>query len=134
MLTQTITLELPAPLYQSAHNIARITNRPIADIVRESLTNTLPPLDDLPDDEVVQLADMSYWDDKRLWSAANEVMSQGKQDEMTTLLDEQMASPLDKARQLDLQNLLDEYGQLMVKKSHAWLLLARRGYKVPVQG
>ena len=28
---------------------------------------------------------------------------------------------------------MDEYGRLLVHKSHAWLLLARRGYKVPVQ-
>jgi hypothetical protein len=28
---------------------------------------------------------------------------------------------------------MDEYSRLLVRKSHAWLLLARRGYKVPPQ-
>lgn len=32
-----------------------------------------------------------------------------------------------------LQELLDTYGQLTVRKAHAYLLLARRGYRVPMQ-
>ena len=39
-------------------------------------------------------------------------------------------SPEDAVR---LQALLEEYGRLLIRQAHAWLLLARRGYHVPIQ-
>jgi hypothetical protein len=61
------------------------------------------------------------------------VMSPIEQTELQNLLDSQGEgdlSPIDAAR---LETLLDIYGRLTVRKAHAWLLLARRGYRVPVQ-
>lgn len=33
----------------------------------------------------------------------------------------------------NLHELMDHYGRMLVRQSHIWLLLARRGYRVPVQ-
>jgi hypothetical protein len=35
---------------------------------------------------------------------------------------------------IDLPDTLNKYGQYTVCKAHAYYLLARRGYRVPVQG
>jgi hypothetical protein len=56
-----------------------------------------------------------------------------EQAKMHELLDCQGASELTPAEHVHLQDLLDVYGRLMVRKAHAYLLLARRGYRVPMQ-
>ncbi|MCB8942139.1 MAG: hypothetical protein H6658_00040 [Ardenticatenaceae bacterium] len=133
MSTQTITVELPESLYRSARQIAEVTKRPIEAIVQESLTHTLPPLDDVGPDEAKILAQLSSLDDMALWREANKMLAVAQQTELTTLLDRQSAGELTESEAAQLQRLMDEYGRLLVHKAHAWLLLARRGYKVPVQ-
>ena len=133
MSTQTITLKLPESLYRSARQIAEVTKRPIEEIVQESLTHTLPPLDDVEPDEAEILARMSSLDDTALWKEANKTLATTQQIELQTLLDSQSTGELTEPETIRLQVLMDEYGRLLVHKSHAWLLLARRGYKVPVQ-
>jgi hypothetical protein len=133
MTTQTITLELPESLYRSARHIAEVTKRPIEEIVQESLTHTLPPLDDVDSGDVEILAQMSTMGDSVLWEEANKILSSEEQSELHSLLDRQSASELTSDESVRLKLLMDEYGRFLVHKSHAFLLLARRGYKVPVQ-
>lgn len=133
MTTQTITLELPESLYRSASQIAQATKRPLADIVKESLAHTLPPLDDLSAEEAEILAHMSSLEDAVLWQEAKMTLPAADQDEVEGLLVQQSAGELSAEEQARLQQLLDKYGRLLVRKAHAWLLLARRGYKVPMQ-
>jgi hypothetical protein len=133
MTTQTITLELPESLYRSARQIAEVTKRPIEEIVQESLTHTLPPLDDVEPDDADILARLSTLDDTGLWGEATKGLSAEEQVELQTLLDQQSAGELTETESVRLSFLMDEYGRLLVYKSHVRLLLARRGYKVPVQ-
>lgn len=133
MALQTITLEIPEELYQSADQMARVVKRPLAELVANSLAHTLPPLDDVPAEEKKSLAELSLLDDARLWEEAAVMLTAEQQAEMHHLLDEQSARELSPEEAAQLEKLLDEYGRLLVRKSHAWLLLARRGYRVPPQ-
>lgn len=133
MTSQTITLELPEELYRSARQIAEATKRPIEEIVQESLTHTLPPLDDVEPGEAELLAKLSTLDDSNLWEEVNKNLPVDDQAEFQALLDKQNAGLLTKNEMVRLQALMDDYGRLLVHKSHAYLLLARRGYQVPVQ-
>lgn len=108
---QTITLELPDSLYRSVTQIARVTKRPLAEI----------------------LAQLSALDDAALWHEFQSGIVEKEQDLLDTLLDGQNAGNLTSEDQQTLAHLLDQYGRLLVRKSHAMLLLARRGYRVPVQ-
>ena len=133
MDTQTITLKLPASLYRSAHQMAKATHRPLEAVLQESIALALPPLDDVPAHEAAELAAMALLDDADLWREARAALTTDQQAELQGLLDrqeEEELSPQDKSR---LQELLDAYGRLTVRKAHAWLLLARRGYQVPTQ-
>lgn len=133
MTKQTITLELPESLYRSARQIAEVTKRPIDEIVQESLSHTLPPLDDVEPEYANILAHLSTLDDTALWDEANKVLSGEEQVELQTLLDQQNTGEITEGDAQRLRFLMDEYGRLLTHKSHAFLLLARRGYKVPVQ-
>lgn len=130
----TVTLDLPESVYRSAQQIAQATKRPLSDVLQESLTHTLPPLDDLPPDEAFELAKLSALNDAALWQIADASMPEGQQIELRSLLDMQsQGAPMSSVEAARLQTLMDVYGKSLVRKSHAWLLLARRGYKVPTQ-
>jgi hypothetical protein len=133
MTTQTITLKLPEPLYRSARQVAKATKQPLEVLLTDSIARTLPPLDDVSPEEAAELAKLASLDDAPLWREARATMKLAEQAAMHELLDRQGDSelmPTDRAR---LQDLLDVYGRLMVRKAHAYLLLARRGYRVPMQ-
>ncbi len=133
MTTQTVTLKLPEPLYRSARQIAEATKQPLEALLTDSIARTLPSLDDVSPAEVAELARLASLDDASLWREARATMNPVEQAMMHELLDHQGArepAPTEHAR---LQDLLDAYGRLMVRKAHAYLLLARRGYRVPMQ-
>ena len=133
MTTHTITLKLPEPLYRSARQVAEATRRPLEAILTDSIARTLPPLDDVSPAEVAELAKLAGLDDASLWREARATMKPVEQAMMHESLDRQGASELTSAEHVRLQDLLDVYGRLMVRKAHAYLLLARRGYRVPTQ-
>ncbi len=130
---QTVTLELPDALYRLAHRMAEATGQSLETVLQHSIAQALPPLDDVPPEEVEDLAALSLLDDAALWREAEQVMNEASQTELHELLDRQGAGELSPVEQTRLQALMDLYGKLMVRKAHAWLLLARRGYRVPVQ-
>jgi hypothetical protein len=105
----------------------------LAEFLQESLMHTLPPLDDVPAEEAEILAHMSTLDDAALWQTSAVTMPESQREELHALLDCQSAGALMPDDAVRLQQLLDAYGRLLVRQSHAWLLLARRGYKVPIQ-
>ena len=133
MATQTITLKLSDSLYRSAHQMAEATHRPVEAVLQESIALALPPLDDVPPEEATELAAMALLDDASLWREARAMLAMEQQEELQRLLDQQEAGELLPEDEGRLQELLDAYGGLMVRKAHAWLRLALRGYQVPMQ-
>jgi len=132
MTVQTITLRLPEPLYRTARQIAQVTKRPIETVLQDSLSAVLPPLDDVEPNEAAELARLALLDDTALWGEARTLMTRAEQTELQDLLDRQGSKALTTVEQARLRELMHIYGQLMVRKAHAYLLLARRGYRVPM--
>lgn len=133
MSTQAVTLELPDSLYRAARQVANVTGQSLEIVLQASIAHTLPPLDDVPPDEAADLAALALLDDADLWRIARATMREKDQVELHELLNQQGAGELTVAEQSRLQTLLDTYGRLTVRKAHAYLLLARRGYRVPMQ-
>ena len=132
MTVQTITLRLPEPLYRTARQIAQVTKRPIETVLQDSLSAVLPPLDDVEPNEAAELARLALLDDAALWGEARTLMTRAEQTELQDLLDRQGSKALTTVEQARLRELMHVYGQLMVRKAHAYLLLARRDYRVPM--
>jgi hypothetical protein len=87
MNTQTVTLELPESLYRTAIQIAQATERPIAEVLQDSLAHALPPLDDLPPEEAVEVAQFSILGDAALWQIGEATLPAEHQAELNRLLD-----------------------------------------------
>ena len=132
MTAQTITLELSEFLYRSARQVTEATKKPVEDVLRDSIAHLLPPLDDVPLKEADELAKLAGLDDAALWRQVRTAMNGFEQGEMHDLLDRQGTGELTSAESGRLRDLLDTYGRLLVRKAHAYLLLARRGYRVPI--
>ena len=130
---QTITLTLPDSLYNSARRISEATQQPLEVVLRNSIAHTMPPLDDVPKEEAAELAAMAVMSDATLWQEARAMMCVNDQAKLRLLTTRQSAGKLSADEKLQLTKLLDVYGRLMVRKAHAWLLLARRGYQTPIQ-
>ena len=118
MTSETVTLQLPEAIYRAARRVAEATHQ---------------PLDDVPADQAADLAALALLDDGALWRVARGELESARQAELHDLLNRQSAGELDAASSGRLQELLDAYGRLTVRKAHAYLLLARRGYRVPMQ-
>jgi len=112
--------------------MAQATRRPIEAVLQDSLTAVLPPLDDVEPEEAAELAQLALLNDAALWAEARSLMTPADQAEMRALLDRQGSKSLKSGEQTRLHELMHIYGQLMVRKAHAYLLLARRGYRVPM--
>ncbi|OIO87750.1 MAG: hypothetical protein AUK03_17520 [Anaerolineae bacterium CG2_30_64_16] len=132
MTLQTITLKLSEPLYRTARQMAQIARQPIETVLQDSLAAVLPPLDDVGPDEAAELTRLALLNDAALWREARALMPPAEQVEMHNLLDRQNSGALRPEEQPRLQELMQLYGRLMVRKAHAYLLLARRGYRVPM--
>ncbi len=130
---QTVAVELSESLYRSARQVAQATQKPLEIVLRDSIANALPPLDDVSPNEATELATLANLDDATLWQESRATMPLTEQAEMHDLLDRQGAGTLTHTEPTRLQDLMDVYGRLMVRKAHIYLLLARRGYRVPPQ-
>lgn len=131
MDTVAVTIRLTDQTRRTAERIASVTQRPLDSVVEASLAQTLPPLDDLPEDESLELAQLSLMEDGALWRLAREMMATAEREELTRLLDHQSDGVLAAPDLGRLNALLEIFGRMTVRKAHARLLLARRGYRLP---
>ena len=132
-MTQTVTLQLPEPVHRAARQVAEATGQPLDAVLQASIAHALPPLEDVPADQAADLAALALLDDGGLWRAARDMMGAEEQAEINRLLDRRGSGRIAGSESARLDELLDRYGRLTVRKAHAYLLLARRGYRVPVQ-
>ena len=133
MDSETVELRIPISLYRAARQVARATDQSVDAVLQASIAHALPPLDDLPEAEAAELAMLSLLDDGALWQAAREELMPDEQAELHRLLDRQAAEALNAAERSSLDAMLESYSWITVRKAHAYLLLARRGYHVPPQ-
>ncbi len=133
MDTETITLDIPESLYRTAQRVAQATHQSLDVVLQTSIAQGLPPLDDVTEEVATELAALGSLDDGALWQATRIAMHAGEQAEIHMLLDRQATDEITIDEKMRLRDLLSIYGELMVRKAHAYLLLARRGYSVPLQ-
>ncbi len=133
MAAETVTLQLPEAIYRASRRVADITRQPLDAVLQAIIAHALPPLEDVTPDQAANLAALVLLDDGSLWRAARITMNAQIQQEMQELLDRQGSGELTAVQAARLAELLQTYGQLTVRKAHAYLLLARRGYRVPMQ-
>ncbi len=131
MTAQTVTLNIPEAIYQSAKRAAEALKRPVEDMIVDTLTATLPLLDDVPSEMIGEIAAMVHLSDEALHGLANSVMPLERQELLHDLLDQQGRGRLDEIGQQQLATLMAEYGRHMVRRAKAMALLMARGKPLP---
>jgi hypothetical protein len=131
MAVQTLKLSIPEPIYQRARQAAEVLQRPVEDVIVDTLATTLPALDDAPAEMVSELAAMARLSDEALQGLANNVIAEERQELLDRLLDEQGRGVLDEAGQRELAALMAEYGRALLRRAKAVALFIARGRPVP---
>jgi hypothetical protein len=131
MTLQTITIQMPDNVYQRARRAAQALQRPTEDVLFDTLSATLPPLDDVPPDMAGELAAMALLSNEVLENMARATMPPERQRQLDDLLERQGRDELDEPGQHQLAELMAKYGRTMLRRAHAVALLAGRGRPVP---
>jgi hypothetical protein len=131
MSVQAVTLNLPDIVYQRAKQAADALNRPLEDVIVNTLATTLPALDDVPPEMAGELATMAQLSDEALHGLANSLLPAARQELLDLLLDQQGRGELDEAGQRELTSLLAECGRHVLRRAEAVALLIARGRPAP---
>jgi len=132
MTLQAVTLHLPEPVYQRAKHAAEALRQPVEDLIIDTLTSTLPVLDDVPVEMVSEIAAMTHLSEEALQGLATSTLRPERQTLLSELLDKQGRGELDEEEQRELAALMAEYGRLMLRRAKAVALLLACGKPVPV--
>jgi len=124
-----VVVTLQDDVYRRVERLAQLTSRDVADLLAETITLLLPPLDvsaesvqavtSLSDEEVVELTELQMLpeQDRRL----------------STLLQKQQERTLSAPEQAELVLLMQVYQEGLVRKAQALREAVRRGLRVPLE-
>ena len=122
-----VEVDLPEEVYRCAERLAQSSHRPIAEILVEPLTLSLPSLETLAaaTDSVTNLADDALLQ-------MTELQLPPDQDrQLSVLLDKQQAGQISSAEKTELQSLMQLYQEGLLRKSQALAEAVRRGLREP---
>lgn len=127
MSTQVI-LNLPDRVYDQAARLAELMNQDVPRVLAETIESVLsplgasasglPPVGQLPDEEVLAVADLR--------------MNEAQGRELGRLLERQQAGKLREAERNELSALMQVYHECLVRKAQALGEAVRRGLREPV--
>ncbi len=124
---QTVTLRVPNPVYQRVKRAAEALQRPLEEMIVNTLRVAVPLLDDVSPTMAAELAALSSLPDEALWQVAKSVMSAKSQNRFSTLAAIQRERRLTFAEEKKINALREEYGRVTLRKAQAYALLHQRG-------
>jgi len=127
MSTQNVTLALPESLMRRAQQTAQTLQRPLEDVLTDTLAAALPDIEDAPAEMQADLARMAWLDEQSLWSITRSEISHRQQEQLHDLTELQSQRTLRKEEQALLEHLRQEYGRVTLRKARAFALLSLRG-------
>src|SRR5919202_1317083 len=127
---QTISVELPEPIFRRLRHIADLTHRSVEDVLATTVDAALPPTSGVPADVADDLAALAIFSDTALWTAAETGLSPEQQRRLTQLSQDGEARVLTDAEAAELTHLIDEYDRAVLRRAKALAILAQRGYDV----
>lgn len=127
-------VSIPETLYDKARRVAEQTARPVDDVIRARLEQSLDEMPlDLPDDERAELRALVYLSDDALWTMAREQMASAKQERMQVLMDKNTFGTITDEEYDELTQLVELGQRLTLRKAEAMKLLLDRGYTVTLE-
>jgi hypothetical protein len=131
MTERKVTVTLPESLYIRAKETADAASLSIEKVLEQSIWRALPGLEEeLPKQLRNDLVRLSLLTDEELWGIANAEMASVAQDRLEELVDRQKLTELTGSEQVELDQLITQAQNIMLKKAEAYRLLSFRGYKI----
>jgi|SRR5262245_5436542 len=131
-MTRTVTVGLPEGIYDRLRQSAEATNRPVEELVVQSVKAGMPPsVSDLPADYSEECLALEPLSNSRLQQVARGKLSEQRQRRYNHLLRKNQAGTLSERECKELSQLGDEARRLNVRKAYAYALLRWHGHPIP---
>jgi uncharacterized protein YnzC (UPF0291/DUF896 family) len=130
MPVQSVTLNLPEPVYEQIQRAAVKTKRRVDEIMAEAVAAVAPVMDSAPQNLRSVLAQMAYLNDAALWQAARATMTIEQRERLQYLHDKQQREKLTVEEQAEEQALVSLYRETLLIRAQAAVILKRRGYSI----
>jgi len=132
MSSDTIAVELPAPLVARLKSAADLAHRSVEDLAASTLESLLPDDPALPPEVSDELAAMNVFSDEALWAAAEPSFSPSEEYRLGQLNSVAGERDLTSAERSEQEALIASYRRSVVRRAKALAILARRGHRVPM--
>jgi plasmid stability protein len=130
MTTQTVTLNLPEPLYQRLRERAMEMRRSVEDEALEALIAAVPVATDLPADLAEAISPLAVLDDAALWQAARSRFPPEAAQQLEDLHLKRQREGLTEDETQVATALVRQYERVMLVRAQAAALLKQRGHDV----
>src|SRR5437867_628256 len=123
MTVQTLTLNVPEPLYQRLKQRAAQTERTVEDEALDVLVTAVPVADELPADLAEAISPLALLDDEALWRAARSRLAAEVAQRLEELHLKQQREGLTSEETQTLAGLERQYERAMLIRAQAAVLL-----------
>lgn len=130
MLTQDITLRLPASLYQRLKQRADQARHSVEDELIDMLATATPVADELPLDLAEAVSSLATLDDASLWDAARNRLPAEAAEQLEQLHFKRQREGLTTAEAEEAAALVQRYERVMLVRARATAMLKERGHDV----
>ena len=132
MATQTtVTLALPTDVYHRLVTAAQVWQRPMTELLVQSIAGNLPPLaEDAPPALYAEFAALQRLDDWALWQIADERLDAKLWRRHKLLLAKNEAGALSSREENELRQLREITDHFVLRRSFALALLKWRGHSL----
>jgi DNA-binding helix-hairpin-helix protein with protein kinase domain len=131
MSEHTLTLTLPATIYQMLKDRAEGSKRTVEDEIKEILVTAVPEAAELSADLQEAISSLSAMRDDELWRAARSQLTLEDAAELEALHDKQRErEELSEAERQRLTALMYQYERSMLTRAQAAALLRQRGHDI----
>ena len=131
MSVQPVTLNLSDTIYHRMQQVAVALNRPLEEIVLQSIQGNLPPvLADLPPDLQPDLRALQSKSDQALWKVAKTQVLATQWKRHQELLEKRETEDLSPDEATELVTLRQLVDDLVMRRSYALALLKWRGHAI----
>jgi hypothetical protein len=127
MATDLVSVNIPQSLYQRLEQTANRLQKPVENLLVETLQAALPVMEEIPPYIQAEVASLDSLDETALREITLSEMAPEDQEALEQLLDLQMLQPLTSIEENRLAELRTEYGRILLRKARAFALLAGRG-------
>ena len=131
MAVQPITLNLPDAIYQRLQHVANALNRPLEEVIFQSIEGNLPPaIDDLPSELRHELLTLQTMTDQALWAITKTELSPLQWSRHQALLKKKQAGTINAEEEVELTSLRNDVDHFVMRRSYAMALLKWRGHSL----